>query len=159
MTGRDTSTLAATDTLTGNDSNNVLKGLAGSDTLNGAGGSDTLIGGMGLDSMTGGSGADFFQFDSAAESFSAGYDNVFDFNRAEGDKIDLRGFANENPNDLTWRDNGAFTAGGDPELRWYAIGAHSVAAADINGDGTEEFSIFMWNQTSMQQSDFLAFFQ
>jgi Ca2+-binding RTX toxin-like protein len=50
-------------------------------------GNDTLSGGTGSDVLRGGKGADKFVFD--VSSFGRGTDLVSDFNRAEGDKIQL----------------------------------------------------------------------
>jgi RTX calcium-binding nonapeptide repeat (4 copies) len=54
-------------------------------------GNDWLWGGMGGDSLTGGIGADTFSWNDTAESgtFSWTRDNIVDFNRAEGDRLDL----------------------------------------------------------------------
>ncbi len=65
------------------------------DTLRGGDGNDTLVGGEGADVMTGGTGADIFAFHSWADfgvvvGPERAYDLISDFNRAEGDKIDLR---------------------------------------------------------------------
>jgi len=43
-----------TDTLGGDDGDNVIRGLAGNDAIDGEGGNDILIGGVGADSLTGG---------------------------------------------------------------------------------------------------------
>ena len=51
------------DTLTGDENNNDLKGLAGDDILSGKGGNDTLVGGEGNDTLDGGAGADTYVFD------------------------------------------------------------------------------------------------
>jgi VCBS repeat-containing protein len=51
--------------LTGNASNNALRGGSGADTLDGGAGSDVLAGGAGADRLTGGLGRDFFLFDTA----------------------------------------------------------------------------------------------
>ena len=64
------------DIITGNAVNNVLEGQGGNDVLNGAAGNDTL---------TGGTGSDIFVYGS-----SYGNDAVMDFNRGQGDRIDLR---------------------------------------------------------------------
>ncbi len=63
------------DTIRGDSANNVLEGQAGNDTLEGRGGNDILTGGIGGDTFVVGSGAD----------------SITDFNRVQGDKIDLRG--------------------------------------------------------------------
>ena len=50
------------DTLTGDENNNDLKGLAGDDILSGKGGNDTLVGGEGNDTLDGGTGNDTYVF-------------------------------------------------------------------------------------------------
>lgn len=164
LTGRDTATSGATDTLTGNNTANVLSGLAGNDSLYGAGGTDTLIGGLGGDILDGGTGADTFVYATTSESISSNYDRIENFNRTEGDKVDIRGFANENPNDIIWLGQSAFTGNGDAEMNWESFGIsnqHALVYVDLNGDTTVDFMLFFFNPTSstMQQSDFLAFFQ
>lgn len=68
----------------------TVKGDAGADFIAGGAGNDTLTGGADQDSLEGGIGADRFDFNSASESPSGGLiDHILDFNRLEGDKIDL----------------------------------------------------------------------
>lgn len=85
--------------INGNSANNILSGDGGSDTLNGGAGADfiaggagndTLTGGANQDSLEGGAGADRFDFNSVSESPSGGLiDHILDFNRLQGDQIDL----------------------------------------------------------------------
>jgi 2',3'-cyclic-nucleotide 2'-phosphodiesterase (5'-nucleotidase family) len=75
------------DQLWGGAGNDELQGGAGRDVLRALAGNDTLNGGAGDDQLVGGEGADLFVFDAPGW----GRDEVFDFNRAEGDRIDLRG--------------------------------------------------------------------
>jgi Ca2+-binding RTX toxin-like protein len=63
--------------LTGNDANNVMKGLAGADTLVGGAGDDVLIGGLDSDTITGGLGADIIWFDKALGA--SNIDTITDF--------------------------------------------------------------------------------
>ena len=63
------------------------------DTITGGDGADTLQGGTSDDTMTGGGGADTFVFDE-----ESGNDTITDFNKAEGDRIDLSCFAKA----ITW---------------------------------------------------------
>ena len=71
----------------------TLLGEAGNDLLYGDDGNDALVGGAGADRLYGGLGADRFVFERASVSTvaAAGRDTVFDFHRAEGDRIDLWG--------------------------------------------------------------------
>ena len=71
--------------LLGNSGANILKGLVGDDTLKGGAGNDTLLGGAGKDTLSGGAGKDAFVFDTSPAS----RDTITDFNRTDGDKIQL----------------------------------------------------------------------
>ncbi len=71
--------------LTGNAGNNELSGSNGSDVLTGGLGNDVLTGGLGTDTLTGGKGQDTFVYLSPTE----GKDTITDFNRAQGDKINI----------------------------------------------------------------------
>ena len=74
--------------LRGTNLGELILGLKGNDKIHGNGGDDILNGGRGVDNLWGDSGADTFMFTSRS-----GHDNVNDFSRAEGDKIDLSGVA------------------------------------------------------------------
>jgi Ca2+-binding RTX toxin-like protein len=64
-----------------------LFGGTGEDIIIAGTGNDTLSGGTGSDVLRGGKGADDFVFD--VSSFGRGTDLISDFNRVEGDKIQL----------------------------------------------------------------------
>ena len=73
-----------------------LEGTEGVDLINGFGGNDVIFGGDGSDLLIGGGGADHFvyTYDPDLESSWAanpgmGTDIIYDFNREEGDRIDL----------------------------------------------------------------------
>jgi serralysin len=78
------------DILLGGNGNDILLGFDGQDTLVGGVGNDTLIGSQGNDLLLGGLDADSFEFWRPTE----GLDTIADFNRTEGDKIQIlaRGF-------------------------------------------------------------------
>ncbi|NKD76735.1 calcium-binding protein [Haematospirillum sp. H1815] len=78
------------DVLLGDAGPNVLRGGFGDDALSGGFGDDVLDGGIGADILIGGPGADLFVF-SAIDPVPG--DTVRDFNREEGDRIDLSGLA------------------------------------------------------------------
>lgn len=113
---------ALNNTLTGNEVNNLLVGLAGNDNLVGAAGDDTLDGGDGRDTLNGsgplgggfnekdvligGKGADTFVLGDTSRVYYHGgtqengfLDNslvfIKDFNRAQGDRIQLKGQASD----------------------------------------------------------------
>ncbi|KMY37697.1 immunoglobulin-like domain-containing protein, partial [Pseudomonas putida] len=83
------------DILSGGNGNDILFGQGGSDTLNGGKGNDILLGGTGNDTLIGGQGDDILIGGSGADTFvwkagDVGNDVIKDFNKAEGDRIDLK---------------------------------------------------------------------
>jgi Ca2+-binding RTX toxin-like protein len=83
------------DTLTGAGSgDDYIFGQNGNDTIYGGAGKDNIWGGADVDYLTGGSGADTFHFEAGDSGRSyADADVIYDFNRNEGDKLDLPGAA------------------------------------------------------------------
>ena len=98
--------------ITGNGQDNVLVGFGGNDVLSGGNGDeliisggaghDTLLGGAGDDYLHGGGGNDFYVGGADADVFALGdknnfyylgsdYGRVMDYDRYEGDKIQLKG--------------------------------------------------------------------
>ena len=133
-------------TITGNSGTNKLTGAAGNDTLSGGAGNDSLTGGAGADRMTGGAGADRFIFAAVSESTvaTAGRDRITDFDRAEGDRIDLRSI---DANSLASGDQAfqdaivtSFT-GVAGQLRFFSSGGSTVVQGDVNGDRVADFAI------------------
>jgi len=90
---------AGNDSVNAGDGNDLLYGDSGNDSLNGRAGDDVLVGGFGKDTMTGGDGADTFTFIQGEQNYNfvtgsdyadyLGNDNIYDFNVAEGDVLDL----------------------------------------------------------------------
>jgi Ca2+-binding RTX toxin-like protein len=114
------------DSLHGGSGDDWLFGQDGSDTLSGESGNDWLGGGMGGDTLYGGSGADTFAWTDPAQSgFGWLHDVITDFNRAEGDLMDLSaidanlsGWGNEA---FTFIGTAAFS-GTPGEVRYYQAG-------------------------------------
>jgi Ca2+-binding RTX toxin-like protein len=77
------------DRVEGNGGNDVLYGGSARDRLYGGDGNDTVNGGHGADTLTGGTGADVFQFSDISDSAPRAFDSIRDFNRSQGDRIDL----------------------------------------------------------------------
>ena len=90
------------DLLFGDEGHDAVLGNIGADTLQGGGGDDVVRGGQDHDQVSGGDGADFISGDrgddtlsggAGADSFhtfaGSGVDRVMDFNRAEGDRVQL----------------------------------------------------------------------
>ncbi len=72
------------DTLWGSGNADFLDGGFGNDVIRAGGGDDVIYGGAGDDLLVGGAGADSFAL---VAGEAQGYDRVFDFSRAEGDRI------------------------------------------------------------------------
>ena len=78
---------AGADTLWSQGGNDTLNGGAGDDIIYGSTGNDRFVGGAGDDRMVGGSGADTFAY----ETGSWGYDQIWGFSLAQGDRLDFTG--------------------------------------------------------------------
>lgn len=116
----------------------VINGGAGNDLLDGGNHSDWLNGGAGDDVMTGGNHNDTFAF-----SEIGGTDRILDFNRGQGDKIDLSAIdavAGGSDNAFSFIGSGAFT-GVAGQLRAYSQAGQHFVAGDVDGDGVADFSI------------------
>ncbi|MFS0738101.1 calcium-binding protein [Sphingomonas sp. 1P06PA] len=145
----------AANVIDGGDGNDELYGLAGDDTLlGGAGddlnrggdGNDILDGGAGRDVHEGGLGADTFRLSSAADTGTTfdTADLIRDFNRLDGDRIDLS-LVDANVNSdgdqaFSFIGNAAFsgTAG---ELRVEQSGGAQFVMGDTNGDSVADFLV------------------
>ena len=86
------------DILYGGDGNDYISGSGGDDKLYGDKGNDVLIGGEGLDWFKGGTGADTFTISAPAENGTQ-RDYISDYNRAEGDKLDISDILDMGPSD------------------------------------------------------------
>ncbi|MBB3979399.1 Ca2+-binding RTX toxin-like protein [Rhizobium azooxidifex] len=148
------------DKLYGNGAANSLSGQAGNDRLSGAGGNDKLEGGAGHDDLYGGAGKDTFVFRSAKDlgTKKSATDTIFDFDRKDGDKIDLSGI------DASTKaaGNQAFTfIGSDAwhkkagELRFEKAGPDTYVHGDTNGDGKSDFILHLDDAIALKAGDFL----
>jgi len=148
------------DKLYGGAGNDRLDGGAGNDSLNGEGGDDMLYGGVGVgvDRLSGGSGKDTFVFKSVKESTSTVRDTIYDFNRSQSDKIDLRSIdADTNmANDQAFKFIGSDAfhkkAG---ELRYETRSGDTYIYADVNGDGKADFSVKFDDPITFNKGDFI----
>ena len=87
--------LAEIEVVKGSNSADQIVGDAFGNQLFGRAGNDMIDGGEGNDVLSGGDGADLFDFDAFTPSkfrpaTDSGFDRITDFERAEGDVIDLR---------------------------------------------------------------------
>lgn len=155
------------ETLNGGSGNDVLYGYGGDDfiygnakhdLLFGGDGRDTLVGGLGQDVLTGGTGADTFRFDSKNDSLP-GYgvrDGIADFNRAEGDKIDLsRIDANDVKSGFQHISTSQFLG----NAAFHKIAGEwryqdNVLQLDTDGDGKANFELLISGPSTLWASDF-----
>ena len=158
LTGRDTATVGAHDVLTGNASNNTLRGLAGHDVLNGGGGNDLLIGGLGADTLDGGGAdgaTDVFLYLSKDESGLSGIDLINNFQQGE-DFISLVPLAT-NTGSIDFIGTAAFTGNGEEELRYETDPFSNLTFVylDIDGDLSADFSLKLTGIYTLTAGDFL----
>jgi len=88
--------------------------------------------------LTGGNHNDLFLF-----TETGGADRIVDFNRSQGDKINLDGIdavAGGADNAFTFIGAAAFS-GVAGQLRSYTSGSDKFLAGDVNGDGVADFTI------------------
>ncbi|WP_151719182.1 calcium-binding protein [Gemmobacter serpentinus] len=144
--------------VTGGKGHDLLRGDGEANRLTGGTGRDTLEGGAGADTLVGGGGADRFVFTTKSDSTPRARDVISDFNRSQGDKIDLtrldgndRASGNQ---DLKFIGSSAFS-GKAGELRAFTSGSATRIEADTNGDGRADFSLDLGNRVSLIGSDFL----
>jgi Ca2+-binding RTX toxin-like protein len=119
----------------------------GDDTLIGGRGNDTLIGGTGADHLTGGSDADTFVWNATFETGANELlptDLIVDFNRTQGDKIDLHGIDADEGTDgnqdfTTVIGGSAFSAPG--QIRYFHIGGDTFVTLNTDADADSEAAI------------------
>ncbi|WP_170976422.1 calcium-binding protein [Rhizobium sp. FKL33] len=154
--------------IVGHSGSNTLKGLAGRDVLLGNSGADRLEGGAEADKLTGGAGADKLYGGAGSDQFiftdltestfsSSGRDTIFDFSRAQGDKIVLSSI---DANDAA-SDNQAFSfigasafSGDKGELRYTYNGSKTLIQGDDDGDGAADFAILLSGKIALTSADF-----
>lgn len=131
-----------------------LIGTDASDDLAGTQADDAIYGGLSADTLAGGDGADTFAFLSTFESTAFDSDIIVDFDRLEGDLIDLSAIdadlANDGDQAFAWVGNAAFT-GTAGELR----SEGSLVQGDINGDGVVDLQIDVVGIDTLRAEDFL----
>ena len=146
-----------TKALAGND---VINGGNGPDVLFGFGRNDKIAGGRGPDQLFGGAGADTFIFKSTKDSTvdPSGRDKIYDFSRAQKDKIDLHLI---DANSKLSGDQKFKFIGDDDfhkkagELRYEKKGGDTLIHGDVNGDGKADFSIALEQYLNLKATDFI----
>lgn len=163
------------DTITGNGAANVLYGARGADDVYGGAGDDWICGGLeqipignsylipgpaddGADRLTGGAGADRFGFVSINYGSGFAIDTITDFDRREGDLIDLSHMdakprvSGRNPFVFVGTDAFSGAAG---ELRWSVDGADVLFQVDVTGDGRADITARVAGMADLTAADFI----
>ncbi|TPL40602.1 type I secretion C-terminal target domain-containing protein, partial [Mesorhizobium sp. B2-4-6] len=139
------------DTINGNAGNDTLIGGAGNDLLLGGVGNDLLIGGAGADQLTGGTGADTFKLDHLELNIK---DIITDYNKAEGDQIDLTALFDKaaagNIADYVHYDTGTKTLSVDTDGTGNAANFVDVAVLQ-NGPATTGTINILYDDANHQQ--------
>jgi Ca2+-binding RTX toxin-like protein len=147
------------DTLDGGSGDDVLSGGSGDDVLSGGDGNDELTGGTGTDQLIGGGGADRFVFGDVDDSPAQAPDLVFDFNKVQGDQIDVSGIdaisGTTEIDEFIFVGDDAF-GGSAGELRFVHDGPDGLLEGDVNGDATADFTIELLGVTSLSGDDIMG---
>ena len=145
------------DLLDGGAGNDTLFGRAGNDTLLGGAGNDVLEGGFGADLLDGGAGFDSFVFRARGESYGQGIDTIRGFQPGE-DVIDL---SRIDANTLV-AGRQAFTyvftapfSGTAGELRVEVVPGQRIVMADVDGDRTADFVLYLEGTPILAASSFI----
>ncbi|WGM39948.1 hypothetical protein [Caulobacter sp. NIBR1757] len=125
----------------GNTGDNRLDGGAGVDTIDGGAGADIIIGGLGNDLLRGGSGGDTFV---VAHAFGPTLetDQIYDFVRAHGDRLDLSGIDADTlvEGDQAFTLVSAFTRHAGEMTLTFASNITTLRL-DVNGDGRVDYQM------------------
>ncbi|MBB4427364.1 Ca2+-binding RTX toxin-like protein [Bradyrhizobium sp. CIR48] len=131
LAGVGTDTFTGVNAVRGSAFADVILGDANANALDGRDGNDRIDGRGGADTLTGGNGADTFVY-----ADSDGADTITDFNRTQGDTIDLTGLS------------GFFTLA-DVQSKVTVSGGNTII--DVGSGNT----LTLIGVTSLQQSDFI----
>ena len=153
---------AAADVMRGMRGKDELRGLQGNDALYGDDGFDELFGMSGFDKLYGGTGGDRFTLLKVADA-GAGfgrYDEIMDFSRVDGDKLNLRlldansGTSGTNEN---FRFMGTQALTGPGQVRYEATDdGDFLVTGSVDADSAAEFAIIVRTDlTELRTSDFI----
>lgn len=130
----------------------TLRGSAFADRLTGDANANRLEGWEGADILAGGGGADLFAYLRLAE----GGDRIIDFNRLQGDRIDLSAIdpSAAAGNQAFAFGGAAFLGGGVASVRVLTAGADTLVQADT-GDGVADFTLTLTGVIALAATDFV----
>ena len=136
-----------------------LQGRAGDDQLFGGNGDDILFGNAGLDRLTGGSGADRFSVRAVTEADPTGpaYEEILDFTRTAGDKIDLRTIDADDgaPGNHVFQFVGGTALSGPAQLHVEAFDGDFLVTGNVDAEAAADFAIVVRTSLAgLRASDF-----
>jgi Ca2+-binding RTX toxin-like protein len=141
---------AGNDALRGGDGNDILAGGTGRDVLRADAGADLLVGGAGGDYLEGGTGPDRFLWLTPGDSTSGiNADRVADFNRAEGDVLDLSALV---PGTFSFIGTAPFAAAG-AQVRAVTIATGTAVQVSLDG-GPADMVFVVLGVSGLLASDF-----
>ncbi|WP_207481856.1 calcium-binding protein [Arenibaculum pallidiluteum] len=154
------------DDITGNAQTNILKGEFGSDWLFGKAGNDSLYGGYGVDhlfggagadNLTGGADADLFSYQACEESTDGSRDTIWNFSKAEGDRIHLSAIDAKAHTDgnqsFSFIGHDDFTAEG--QVRFFFQNGNTYVEANAYGDTEPDMLIMLSGTHNLGAYDFV----
>jgi Ca2+-binding RTX toxin-like protein len=146
--------------MNGNGGGDLMGGGELNDTMSGGDGNDVINGYLGADQLRGGTGADKFQYFSFDESSPAAQDVIFDFSRAQHDRIDVELVFDDinTQTDETFHFLGtAGFTGHAGELRFVEVANRNqtFVQADIDGDRTADLQIKLIGLIALSAADFI----
>jgi Ca2+-binding RTX toxin-like protein len=148
-------TLINIENLVGSAYADSLRGNALANRIEGGNGSDWILGGGGADQLVGDAGADVFVFASEAESTVLVCDSVLDFNRQQGDKIDVSRIdantALDGNQAFTFIGAAAFGGDATGQLRYEG----GVLYGSVDADADAEFALVLTGTPALLAADFL----
>lgn len=151
--GRDTLLgQSGTDRLLGGAGRDRLQGGLGQDLLKGGAGNDVIIGNGGRDVLWGGAGNDVFRFTASGDSARGGKADVIRDFAAGEDRIDLRDLFT-GPVELHL--DGALPGEGAAIAVRALTGGDLRVLADVDGNGTADFSLLLRDVATLTTDDFL----
>ena len=155
--GAGNDTLLGFENVNGGAHGDWLRGNALANRLNGGSGADSLSGGVGSDMLIGGLGADTFAYNATDESIAGARDTVFDFNHAQGDRIDLTAMDADSVVDgdqaFQFIGSAAFSADATGQLRYDA--GTGLLYASVDADATAEFVVLLVGNPALTAADIL----
>lgn len=147
------------DRLEGGFGHDALHGGKGDDVLFGDSGNDILWGEAGRDTLTGGAGADIFGFNFWDDSNPTGAtaDRILDFNRAEGDRIQLYYHDDQSQQSIGYAFIGTDAFSGVAgQARFVKYSSFTEIYVDNDGDKVADCVIRLIGQHDLVAADFIV---